>query len=377
MNRPILSVGDPAPWFTARSSNTDRFHFDTIAGRYVVLCFYGSAAITKNARILEDFTTHLRPFFNDSQIAFFGVSVDRQDEQLGRVRQMIPGIRYFWDFDGKISYLYGAIDSENCLSLEKFTYHSFTLILDPFLRVIATIPLTDAAQHRQAISQILSELPPIDDYARVSLHAPVLIVPRIFESTLCRHLIALYEKHGGGESGFMQEKGEKTVGVIDRSFKRRQDYYLDKEEANNKICAAIREKIVRRLIPEIQKVYQFKVTRMERYLIACYDSQSGGFFRPHRDDITKGTAHRRFACTFNLNAEEYEGGDLRFPEFGQKTYRAPTGGAVVFSCSLLHEATPVTQGRRYAFLPFFYDEEAAKVKRENLQFLSGEIIKKS
>jgi hypothetical protein len=34
---------------------------------------------------------------------------------------------------------------------------------------------------------------------------------------------------------------------------------------------------------------------------------------------------------------------------------------VVFSCALLHEATRVTAGRRYAFLPFFYDEAGAEV----------------
>ena len=82
------------------------------------------------------------------------------------------------------------------------------------------------------------------------------------------------------------------------------------------------------------------------------------------------TAHRRFAVSINLNAEEFEGGDLRFPEFGPRTYRPPTGGAVVFSCSLLHEATPVTQGRRYAFLPFLYDEAGERVRAENLRFLA-------
>jgi predicted 2-oxoglutarate/Fe(II)-dependent dioxygenase YbiX len=61
--------------------------------------------------------------------------------------------------------------------------------------------------------------------------------------------------------------------------------------------------------------------------------------------------HRRFAVTINLNAEDYEGGDLRLPEFDRRTYRAPTGGAVVFSCSLLHEATPVTKGTRYWSAP--------------------------
>ena len=34
---------------------------------------------------------------------------------------------------------------------------------------------------------------------------------------------------------------------------------------------------------------------------------------------------------------------------------------MVFSCALLHEATRVTAGRRYAFLPFFYDEAGAAV----------------
>jgi predicted 2-oxoglutarate/Fe(II)-dependent dioxygenase YbiX len=35
---------------------------------------------------------------------------------------------------------------------------------------------------------------------------------------------------------------------------------------------------------------------------------------------------------------------------------------VVFSCSLLHEATPVTRGTRYATLPFLYDDAAAAVR---------------
>ena len=51
---------------------------------------------------------------------------------------------------------------------------------------------------------------------------------------------------------------------------------------------------------------------MERYIVACYDSTEGGYFRPHRDNTTKGTAHRRFAVTLNLNSDEYEGGYLRF-----------------------------------------------------------------
>ena len=101
--------------------------------------------------------------------------------------------------------------------------------------------------------------------------------------------------------------------------------------------------------------------RVVCYLIGCYDAEEEGHFRPHRDNTTKGTAHRRFAVSLYLNSGEYEGGWLRFPEFGAALYSAPLGGAVVFACSLLHEALPVTRGRRFMFLPFLYDE-AAKQK---------------
>jgi predicted 2-oxoglutarate/Fe(II)-dependent dioxygenase YbiX len=71
-----------------------------------------------------------------------------------------------------------------------------------------------------------------------------------------------------------------------------------------------------------------------------------------------------FALTINLN-DGYGGGDLVFPEYGRKTYRAAIGEAIVFSCSLLHEVTPVTRDRRYAFLSFLYDEAGEKMRVES------------
>ena len=44
-------------------------------------------------------------------------------------------------------------------------------------------------------------------------------------------------------------------------------------------------------------------------------------------------------------------------------------GATVFCCSLLHEATPVTKGVRYAFVPFLYDEAGAHLRRANLSLV--------
>jgi predicted 2-oxoglutarate/Fe(II)-dependent dioxygenase YbiX len=165
----------------------------------------------------------------------------------------------------------------------------------------------------------------------------------------------------------MREKDGKTVSVTDYSHKRRSDYDI-KDQQLIKECQV---RLHRRLIPEIKKAFQFQATRIERHIVSCYDAGVGAHFNRHRDNTTKGTAHRRFAVSLNLNAEEFEGGDLRFAEFGLRTYRPPTGGAVVFSCSLLHEALPITRGKRYAFLPFLYDDEAAKIRQANLKFLQG------
>jgi len=159
----------------------------------------------------------------------------------------------------------------------------------------------------------------------------------------------------------MREIDGNTVAVLDHGFKRRTDHQV----ADETVRAALRERIQRRVAPAIEQACQLRVTRMERYLVACYAATQGGHFRAHRDNTTKGTAHRRFAVTINLNAGELEGGELGFPEFCPQLYRAPTEGAVVFSCSLLHEARPVTAGRRYAFLPFLYDEAAARIRVAN------------
>jgi predicted 2-oxoglutarate/Fe(II)-dependent dioxygenase YbiX/peroxiredoxin len=351
--------GDPVPVFRARASNGNAsYDFSCAAGRYVVLCFIGSAAPEHSRHAMAAVLSngHL---FDDRKASFFGVSIDPKDEAEGRLYEVLPGIRFFWDENQAISRSFGAMrDASHGAAT---TYRSFWLLLDPMLRVLTGGPLREPEHLLRAVEG----LPPVDAHAGCEVHAPVLVLPRVFEPEFCRELIALYERQGGRESGFMREVDGKTVTVLDPKFKRRADYDLAEEAVRDEA----RERIRRCVVPEIEKAFQFKVTRMERYIVACYDAQSGGHFRAHRDNTTKGTAHRRFAVTINLDAEAYEGGDLRFPEFGSRTYRAPTGGAVVFSCSLLHEALPVTAGRRHAFLPFLYDEAAARVRFENNRYL--------
>ncbi len=362
----FLSPGDPAPWFVAPCAGNPTYNLNTVAGRYVVLCFYGTAEHAALAAMLAAFAER-RDLFDDSNVAFFAVSASRDDERLDRVRDRIPGFRVFWDFGLRIARAYGVC--EKSATSAPAPYRPVSYVLDPDLRVIATLPIGDPARHVDELCRCVAALPRRGQPNFTVGHAPVLVLPRVFEPEFCRELIALYEQRGGADSGFMRTDPEsgKTIGVIDYGHKRRRDYFITEDE----VKSAILSRLERRLVPAIRKAFQFRATRIERYVIACYDAGEGGYFRPHRDDTTKGTAHRRFAVTINLNAEEYEGGDLRFPEYDTKTYRAPTGGAVVFSCSVLHEATPVTRGRRYCVLPFLYDEEAAQVRQANLKYVAS------
>ena len=192
----------------------------------------------------------------------------------------------------------------------------------------------------------------------------MLLLPKVFEPEFCQTLVDLYESHGGEQSGFMRETDGKTVLRTDPSHKRRRDHII----TDQAIIRETQSRIRRRIKPEIQKVHQFDVTRMERYIVACYSSEDGAHFAPHRDNTTKGTAHRRFAVSINLN-EDFDGGEVVFPEYGSRRFKMATGAAVVFSCSLLHAVTKVTRGRRLAFLPFLYDEAAAKVREANNAYL--------
>lgn len=353
---------EPAPLFFARTPSNPRFAFGTLGGRYIVLCFFGSAGDPRGRRHL-DTVLSVADAYDDERIAMFGVSCDARDEGDPTLAQRIPGIRYFWDFDARVARLYGVVEHEETSA--RVNVRPQTLVIDPSLRVLARLPFDDAERHRDTLGRLLAALPDPDLHAGIPLHAPVLMVPRIFEPELCRRLIGYYDQAGSEDSGFMREVDGRTVGMIDHGMKRRRDATI--RDAG--LIEATRTRIRRRLAPQLDRAFQFDATRIERFIVACYDATPGGFFRPHRDNGTKGTAHRRFAVTINLNAEDYEGGDLRFPEYGRRTYRAPTGGAVVFSCSLLHEATPVAKGRRFCFLPFLYGEDDARLRQQNLKYV--------
>jgi predicted 2-oxoglutarate/Fe(II)-dependent dioxygenase YbiX len=336
----LLQPGDSAPWFTAPTPSNPEFVFDTAAGRYVLLAFLSKGDAALNAGALRALAAH-RQMLDDVRLSAFVVV---RDDATAATAVDMRGLRWFLDLDGRVSRLYGALEDDGA---ERPQW----VILDPGLRVMGRVQLANDPM----VFNFLGRLKAPAEHAGTPLNAPVLILPRVFEPELCARLIALLDADGGRFTGVMRDDGDRTVAVMDE-LKKRRDVLVDDAGLRDEL----KDRLERRLFPMIARTLGFSATRIERYVVSCYDAADGAVFHPHRDSTTQGTAHRRFACSINLN-DDFDGGDLRFGEFGPKTYRPPPGGAVVFSCALLHEATRVTRGRRYAFLPFLYDEAGAEL----------------
>ncbi|HUB27184.1 MAG TPA: redoxin domain-containing protein, partial [Tepidisphaeraceae bacterium] len=141
----------------------------------------------------------------------------------------------------------------------------------------------------------------------VHQQAPILLIPDVLPSDFCRKLIEVWETQGNQDSGFMVNQGDRTVGQYDYNNKIRRDHFIQR---GTPLDGEARGWIARHIIGEVNKSFNYEVTRVEDMKIACYDAARGGFFRPHRDNTTGATAHRRFAVSMLLN-DDYEGGYLR------------------------------------------------------------------
>ncbi len=188
----------------------------------------------------------------------------------------------------------------------------------------------------------------------VTAQAPALVVPKVMDVEHCRRLIAFWDR--GAKLDNLVSGSTYTHASAKTKVRADVSLGLGTPESDE-VLAVLR----RRLLPEMAKALDFEATRFEPFRVGCYDAEQGGYFAPHRDNTQVVTAHRRYALTINLNTGEYVGGFLRMPEYGPQLYAPETGGAVVFSCSLLHLATPVRKGRRFVLVGFFWREDEQKI----------------
>ncbi len=354
-----MQIGDSLRPFKLPSTIEDELKGDDCVGQSLVAIFYLKDGAEEDAKLLSGFRD-LHEKFLESHINVVAVGLEDVASHKVFAGQLGLKLPLLSDQQLAFSREFGVLnqtvmDGKPILQLQRHTF-----FFDPSLRVAKIYKDPEVQGHAQQVlddarAWLLREQP-----RDIVQHAPVLLVPNVLPPELCQDLMKIWERQNE-ESGFMKQVDGKTVGVTDYSHKIRRDHFLS--SADGAAEEKVKTFIADRVVTEIRKAFNYAVTRREDFRIACYDASKGGYFRPHRDNTTGGTAHRRFAMSLLLN-DEYEGGYLRFPEYGQHRYRPTAGGACVFSCSLLHEATDVTAGRRFVLLSFFYGEAEAKIREE-------------
>jgi len=192
--------------------------------------------------------------------------------------------------------------------------------------------------------------------------APVLLVPDVLDRDMCRDLIEIWQTKGHEEGKVYSEVSGNEGDRLYHEKKKRLDHMIHDPQ----VLKSLQHTIGRRIAPELEKAFYFQGFAFDRMIIGCYDSARGDKFAAHRDNLGE-MKRRTFALTVNLNSEDYEGGEVRFPEYGSDWYKAPSGCAVLFSCSLLHEVRPVARGRRFALLSFLLTPESTAMGKPGAQ----------
>jgi peroxiredoxin len=354
----MIDAGDTLRPFELSSSAGGRVRGDDCVGKPLLLAYFLKCGHEEDVRMLKALADR-HEALAVLNLRIYGVGI----EPIERVATFAQELRLPFPLlsDAQLRMVTGqgvAVSVQQAQGEAALQIPRTIVFYDAGLRVARVWRPTAGEDVVAGIEEFVRSFLSRDEPRDIVQHAPVLLVPNVLPPDLCRQLIALWET-SNEDSGFMKQVGDKTVGMTDYSHKIRRDHFMTEGPEHD----LVKKYVTARVLPEVFRAFNYQVTRREDFRIACYDASRGGYFRPHRDNTTDGTAHRRFAMSLLLN-DEYEGGFLRFPEYGGHRYRPSAGGACVFSCSLLHEATDVTAGSRFVLLSFFYGEAEARKREE-------------
>ncbi len=331
-----IAPGDRAPNFVLPDeAGVFRMFYERAKGRPIVLLFFPGrrkGRAWKEAKAFAD----AAGAFADAGIDVFAVTLAAEGEN---ARLGFPFL--VWS-DPKQAITRGYLDGAG---LAPDPDRAVAFLLDANQRVLSVLAGEKLA--RRALDAYRAR-PARGPARRIATGAPILLIPEVLDRATCRELIDLWENDSHEEGTVVSVLDGEHVDRVHHAVKKRLDHRIMDPDLNR----ALQRTIGRRIAPELEKAFYYEGFYFDRFCVVCYDSARGDYFRPHRDNLTPSTADRRFAITVNLNAEEYEGGGLTFPEYGPESYTTGTGGAIVFSCSLIHEALPATSGRRFALLNF-------------------------
>jgi peroxiredoxin len=337
--RPPLEMGDLAPPCVLPTLDGDRVDLrsDAVAAKPIVILFcphFVPAVVEALAAM-----NALRPSFTESGALVFAVTLE--SAKIAAAQGI--GFPVLLDRSGDVFRAFSA-DTRDLPTV---------VVLRPNQHVRAVLNSAPSTLADQALAQVVdlaAERQPV----LMTPHPPVLIVPDVLSPADCQRLITVYETRG---QTFVEPGPDVPVGtdykmrIPEHGRRDRIDHWIVDEDT----MTFVHRRVQLRLLPEIAKAFQYPVTRWERMRIGCYEGDRGGKLHGHRDNVAP-TPYRRFAMSINLNVDQFSGGELRFPEFGDQRYRPDSGSAIVFSSSLLHEALHVTAGRRLVLLAFLFGD---------------------
>ena len=349
-----LSPGDRVPFWTAVGLDRSFHSTDSQAGRAAVLIVAGADFRRMLTPVLAAFAKRAASFAAsecDLMVMLPFAAIPALYGQGEAATAGLPVRLFRDDFLGACGVLPGTAlvlvhdRSGRLVSVEPASAPDAGALADP-------AALADAAL--AASCDALMRRPPA---------APTLSIPRLFEPELCRDIIAGFEAaatfenlvSGVGPDGRPADR-------VDHNRKRRRDWLLGPDE---KLHSRVVSALEHRCVSELNRAFQHEAAHLDRILVVRYDA-GAGHFRRHRDNTAPAVAFRQFALSVNLNTGDYEGGDLRFPEYCNTRHRPACGDGLVFSASLLHEVTDVTEGSRYALLTFLHDARGEAMRRPQL-----------
>lgn len=250
--------------------------------------------------------------------------------------------------DEKGQFLPGLLSQAGAVSFgQGMGMRQRVIVLDPNQRVATTFDTRALLAAAEAMSGLASSVRADGgaDLRLTTAMAPVLVLPRVFEPDFCTQLVRLWHKGDHKDSGVSSRYGNVDMAAL----KRTEDYTI----VEPMMLKAVSDRLAYRIGPELTKVFAFdREFTFDSHVVLSYSAEGQHFFAAHRDNGAPTTADRAFAVSLNLN-DDFEGGELVFPEYAAVRVSPPAGAAAVFSCSLLHKVGPVTRGRRYVLTTFF------------------------
>jgi Rps23 Pro-64 3,4-dihydroxylase Tpa1-like proline 4-hydroxylase/peroxiredoxin/GT2 family glycosyltransferase len=347
----LLEKGDYLPMFELPDYAGKKVYIERFGGKHILAYFLPADDMTFLATLFK----HLQDAA--AQNGLSGIwewfVLDTSIEQAGQIKKQLNITQLVLaDPDRKVARSLGIcqqgdkritptgfVINQNLKIVERFVTGDPVQLAHEMVRTCAQA--VNAFTEKNAQPRIITEM------------APALIVPDVFSAEFSEKCIKSFRTGHTFDGTVGAEKGK----AYRPEAKIRMDHI-----PSAALTAEIDDKLSRSLFPEIKKIFGVDVRFREQYKIGLYSGDKKGFFIAHRDNYDNPLGYRRLAMTLHLT-DDFEGGGLRFPEYGGDIYRPTRGSAITFSCATLHEALPVTKGDRFVLVGFFHGEEEDKYRR--------------